>query len=111
METTCYAHTKNDPDTKEPLPQSEWEPLFTPFGEGDDHCQKLSCAKCADFESKHGHLNKVAFWTAKFAAEMFPPNSAEAKAAQEWGWIAGLWHDLGKYREGFQAKICGEPPP
>ena len=103
-----YAHTKNDPVTKEPLLEEHWEPLFTLFGDGEDECRKETCKRCEALAPKHGHLNKVAYWTAKFAAEMFPPNSAEANAAQEWGYLAGLWHDLGKYRKGFQSKICGE---
>lgn len=56
----------------------------------------------------HGHLNKVAYWTAKFATEMFPTNSPEAKSAHDWGFLAGLWHDLGKYNRDFQKKLEGE---
>lgn len=101
----CYAHTKNDPVTKEPLSRLEWEPLFTPFCEGEEHCQKLDCAKCAALEPKHGHLNKVAYWTARFAANMFPVGSDDAKSASEWGWIAGLWHDLGKFAPEWQSYL------
>ena len=96
-----YAHTKNNPDGGR-APQSEWEPLFTPFGEDDDQCQRESCAKCERMEPQHGHLNKVAYWTAKFAAEMFPAGSQERESARQWGYLTGLWHDLGKFSEGFQ---------
>ena len=42
------------------------------------------------------HLNRVSEIAAAFA---------EAFGATDWGRIAGLWHDLGKYRPGFQAYI------
>lgn len=54
-----YAHTKTRPDGTT-APQSEWEPLFTPFGEGDSECQRHTCKKCERMDSYHGHLNKVA---------------------------------------------------
>jgi hypothetical protein len=69
---------------------SKWEPLFTadcPALEGKD------CIACADLHADHGHLNKVAWWTSKFA---------EALDAKEWGFLAGKWHDLGKYSEDFR---------
>lgn len=53
----------------------------------------------------HGHLNKVAWWTAKFAGEMFPAGSEEAKATQQWGYLAGLWHDLGKFAPAWQSYL------
>ena len=56
-------------------------------------------------ERFHGHLNKVAWWTTKFAEEMFPAGSAEAKSARQWGYLAGLWHDLGKYPEKWQSYL------
>ena len=84
-----------------------WEPLFT------DSCPTVTgrgnCALCEALDPHHGHLNKVAHWTAKFAREMFPPGSNEAEAAGEWGRIAGLWHDLGKYSEAFQKRLTGAP--
>jgi CRISPR-associated endonuclease/helicase Cas3 len=101
-----YAHTKNDPVTKEPLPQSEWERLFTPFSEGVDQCQKFDCKKCEVLDPKHGHLNKVAYWSAKFAEQMFPCGSSESEAAREWGWLAGLWHDLGKFAPEWQSYLA-----
>jgi CRISPR-associated endonuclease/helicase Cas3 len=87
--------------------QEYWEPLFTPFGNGEGDCQRGSCQKCEQMDPKHGHLNKVAFWTAKFAAEMFPPGS-DRDIAHQWGYLAGLWHDLGKYSPEFQRKLNGE---
>jgi CRISPR-associated endonuclease/helicase Cas3 len=100
-----YAHTLDEKS------QEHWEPLFTPFGEDKDECQRESCQKCADLEPHHGHLNKVAFWTAKFAAEMFPANSPESTTAHQWGYLAGLWHDLGKFSEKFQQRLKGSPLP
>lgn len=66
-----YAHSHPD----FPNDQEKWEPLFTPFGDwdGEGECQRETCEKCRVLHSNHGHLNKVAFWTGKFAAEMFPP--------------------------------------
>lgn len=50
-------------------------------------------------------MDRVARLAAKFAQEMFPSGSAEAKAAKEWGRIAGLWHDLGKFAPEWQAYL------
>ncbi|MBI4668136.1 MAG: CRISPR-associated endonuclease Cas3'' [Elusimicrobia bacterium] len=41
--------------------------------------------------------------TAKLAAEF-----ASAFSSREWGYLAGLWHDLGKYRPEFQKRLAGE---
>lgn len=102
-----YAHThpgfQND--------SSKWEPLFTPFGDGPDDCQQQDCAKCRELSPNHGHLNKVAWWTAKFASEMFPSGSAEGKAAWDWGYIAGLWHDLGKFAPEWQVYLRSKADP
>jgi len=48
------------------------------------------------------HLSEVSRLAAEFAAEF---------QAAEWAALAGLWHDLGKYRSGFQRYIrrCGDP--
>lgn len=43
------------------------------------------------------HLLQVAHRTREFAAEL--PGSAQ------WAYFAGLWHDLGKYRPGFQRYV------
>ncbi len=99
MSPEFYAHT--DPESSD---VRDWEPLFTP------ECPALAggeCAKCESLDRFHGHLNKVAWWTAKFAAEMFPPGP-DREAAREWGRLAGLWHDLGKFHSRFQQKLNGE---
>lgn len=57
-----------------------WEPLFTAFGEEPAECQRDRCETCKNLDPHHGHLNKVAYWTARFAAEMFPPGSADAQS-------------------------------
>ena len=43
------------------------------------------------------HLQKVAELAREFAQALGP-----AGAAMDWAYLAGLWHDLGKYRPGFQ---------
>ncbi len=76
-----------------------WEPLFTP------DCAVLSagtCEACERLEPQHGHLNKVAWWAGKFAEQMFAAGSEGAKAARQWGYLAGLWHDLGKFAPAWQ---------
>lgn len=93
-----YAHTA-------PGDRRSWELLFTA------NCAALSsgeCDACERLDPYHGHLNKVAWWTARFAEGLFPPGSADATAARQWGYLAGLWHDLGKYQEDFQAKLRGQ---
>lgn len=96
-----YAHT-HPAFPEEP---SKWEPLFTPFGEGVWECRGRECEHCEALEPYHGHLNKVAWWAAKFASEMFPEGSEEAEAAWKWGWLAGLWHDLGKFAPEWQVYL------
>lgn len=43
------------------------------------------------------HLRKVACRAGTYAG---------AFGMTDWAWLAGLWHDLGKYRPGFQKYIC-----
>lgn len=106
----AFAHT--DPAHPDPKDAEKyWEPLFTPFGDEADQCQREQCEKCRNLEPYHGHLNKVAFWSAKFASEMFSPDSTESKSAWDWGYLAGLWHDLGKFSAGFQERLKGAPLP
>lgn len=100
----CYAHTLKD------QPKEKWEPLFTSYGDGDDECQRETCRKCADLEPYHGHLNKVAYWTAKFAAEMFAPGP-DREAAHQWGYLTGLWHDLGKFAPEWQNYLESKTDP
>ena len=98
-----YAHTHPDfPDPKDAA--THWEPLFTPFGENDTK-------KCESMVPTHGHLNKVAYWTAKSAAEMFPKDSPEAKSAHHWGYLTGLWHDLGKFAPEWQTYLASKSDP
>jgi CRISPR-associated endonuclease/helicase Cas3 len=92
----CYAHSR------EGRAPEEWEPLFTPFGDGEGECRGRECEDCRGLVPQHGHLNKVAWWAAKFAEEMFVPGSEEGKAAWQWGYLAGLWHDLGKFAPEWQ---------
>lgn len=107
-----HAHTSKLRDGKTTNPDtSTWEPLFTPFGEGEHECQREHCHKCAETHPHHGHLNKVAYWTAKFAAEMFPENSEESKSAHPWGYLTGLWHDLGKFAPEWQAYLASKSDP
>lgn len=96
-----YAHSKRCTDGSI-APPHEWEPLFTPFGDDlETECQGENCESCKNLEAQHGHLNKVAWWTAKSAAEMFPAGP-DRDTARQWGYLAGLWHDLGKFSEEFQ---------
>lgn len=98
-----YAHTHPDfPNNKE-----KWEPLFTPFGNAEDQCQREHCQKCERLEPYHGHLNKVAYWTAKFATGMFPPGS-NRDSAHQWGYLTGLWHDLGKFAAEWQIYLASK---
>ncbi len=110
MASPPYAHTKTQTDGS-PAPQSEWEPLFTPFGNEPDQCQREHCRKCRDLVPSHGHLNKVAWWTAKFTSEMFRPESIEFKSAWDWGYLAGLWHDLGKFAPVWQNYLKSKADP
>ena len=48
----------------------------------------------------HKHLQSVAEMSASFS-QTFDSDAV----AQRWAYLAGLWHDLGKYREGFQRYI------
>ena len=71
----CYAHTLQNPDGTT-RPTAEWELLFTGTG--------------------NGHLERVARRAAELAAKF---------DAAEWGQLAGLWHDIGKYSKEFQAYL------
>ena len=46
------------------------------------------------------HLDAVAGMAAGFS-QSFEPGSV----TQRWAYLAGLWHDLGKYRPGFQRYV------
>ncbi|MES2708192.1 MAG: CRISPR-associated helicase Cas3' [Verrucomicrobiota bacterium] len=99
-----YAHSAKDGEP--------WEELFTPFGTtSDTQCAGKLCLKCEHLDRSHGHTNKVAFWAARFAAGMFPPGSPESKTAWTWGWLTGLWHDLGKFAPIWQAYLKSKADP
>jgi CRISPR-associated endonuclease/helicase Cas3 len=100
-----YAHTREGESDE------NWEPLYTPIGPAEEECQGKSCGKCARLDPMHGHLNKVAFLAGRFAEEMFPAGSGEASAAGEWGRLAGLWHDLGKFSKEFQSYLAKAEDP
>lgn len=54
------------------------------------------------WHSLEEHLKKVSVLAGEFAAEF---------GGAPWAALAGIWHDLGKYRKGFQHYIrqCGDP--
>ena len=47
------------------------------------------------------HLNQVAQLAREFAQQMGVTGSSA-----NWAYLAGLWHDLGKYRPGFQRYLA-----
>jgi len=106
-----YAHTH--PDHSNPTEAERfWEPLFSEFGQGLNACSGYPvCEKCREMDPKHGHLNKVAWWTAKFMQDMFPEGSDDGKRAAEWGYLAGLWHDLGKFAPEWQEYLKKKVDP
>jgi CRISPR-associated endonuclease/helicase Cas3 len=48
------------------------------------------------------HLKNVAEMARKFASEF---------GAEDWGYFAGLWHDIGKYSREFQEYLCEKADP
>ncbi len=50
-----------------------------------------------EWQALDEHLKNVA----KLAADFARPFGGE-----KWAYLAGLWHDLGKYSNAFQAKLC-----
>jgi hypothetical protein len=108
-----FAHSKQNKDGN-PASKDEWEPLSTPFG-GDPQAQCQGnngdrCPKCEKLEPDHGHLNKVAHLAARFAGEMFPEGE-DRESARQWGYLAGLWHDLGKFAPEWQAYLATKADP
>lgn len=53
-------------------------------------------AKAGEIHHLEDHLREVAKLAATFAREF---------GAEDWAHVAGLWHDIGKYRPAFQAYI------
>lgn len=107
-----YAHTLPN------RPPDDWEPLFTPWHDrpGRDPAAACSgrnaapCKHCQHLAPQHGHLNKVAHLASRFAAEMFPPGP-DRDAAKQWGYLAGLWHDLGKFAPDWQEYLNRKADP
>lgn len=54
-----------------------------------------------DGEPLEDHLRAVSERACRFASQF---------GSGEWGTLAGLWHDLGKYRPEFQSYLRGERP-
>ncbi len=98
-----YAHTLPDFPDKPEL----WEPLFTAFGAGEAECHGRECEACQSLDHQHGHSNKVAWRAAYFAAEMFDLDSVKENA-WEWGYVLGLWHDLGKFDPRWQRYLASQ---
>lgn len=99
-----YAHTHPD----FPKQPEKWEPLFS------EECGTLEgkeCSACEKLDPNHGHLNKVAYLAGCFAADMFPSGSKESGIADQWGQIAGWWHDLGKFAPGWQRYLGAKVDP
>ena len=100
MEFYAHSHPQFS-DPKSAL--NRWEPLFTPFGEQEEQCKGFPCCeRCRELHPRHGHLNKVAWWTAKFLQDMFPDESEDRDIIAEWGYVIGLLHDLGKFSPEWQ---------
>jgi CRISPR-associated endonuclease/helicase Cas3 len=107
-----YAHTLEN------HPKTEWEPLVTPFDELDKNDPTKGCSgnnaepciHCENLEPHHGHLNKVAHLSGRFAEQMFP-EGPKREIAKQWGYLAGLWHDLGKFSTAFQNYLCKASDP
>lgn len=59
------------------------------------HIEPLLALSCGHFLAYH--LNAVADRACEFAQVL-----GFVSASPDWAYLAGLWHDLGKYRPGFQ---------
>lgn len=58
-----------------------------------------------------GHLDRVARLTQSVASQMFAPGTKESKSAAEWGYLNGIWHDLGKFAPEWQRYLQGKVDP
>lgn len=54
----------------------------------------------SDWQPLGDHLKSVAELSAKFAGEF---------GCADWGYLAGRWHDLGKFSNTFQRRLAGAP--
>jgi len=111
-----YAHTLDGAS------KDKWEPLFTPWHNqpGKDLPENPaiacsgkngeSCQHCEDLQPNHGHLNKVAYLCSNFAAKMLP-EGPDRKILRQWGFVTGIWHDLGKFSKEFQTYISQSCDP
>ncbi len=61
------------------------------------HAHSLSGRPQSEWHSLRDHLQDTARLAQKFASVF---------EAGEWGYLAGLWHDLGKYSDDFQNYLC-----
>lgn len=112
-----YAHTKTHSDGT-PAPPEQWEPLFTPWHDHPSHDPATACSgqdaahcpHCKTLAPTHGHLNKVASLCATFAGDMFPPGPTR-ESVRQWGYLAGLWHDLGKFAPNWQSYLKSKVDP
>ena len=59
------------------------------------HAHSLPNKPREDWHELDKHLGDTARLADEFAADFAPG----------WGYLAGLWHDLGKYQEAFQRRI------
>jgi len=64
------------------------------------YARSLAGRSKKDWQRLEEHLERVSAHSAE---------SADAFGAADWGALAGLWHDLGKYQDEFQARLEGNP--
>ena len=57
------------------------------------------------FAHSGGHLLTHHLLSVASMADGFSQAFAGDIPTQRWAWLAGLWHDLGKYRPGFQRYV------
>jgi CRISPR-associated endonuclease/helicase Cas3 len=67
--------------------------LMTKTGEGHYYAHSIEGRPPVEWQSLEDHLKRVAERACLFADEF---------GAGDWGYLAGLWHDLGKYSKEYQ---------
>jgi len=70
------------------------------MGAGEYYAHSREGSPASEWHKLQDHLRCVADMAATFA---------EAFASADSGRLAGLWHDLGKYRPEFQKRLAGDP--